>query len=320
MLAAGAALVGIPLSAHALDLTPDASRFLSDPNYLPMMGQVYGYTGYDHTWTNGDTFNSLGADVSSFHVNADTISQFLSYGVTDDLDINAAIRYAPGTQREIDRANGARTFLDSSGFSDPSFGADWRALDQSTFPVDVDIFGSYTPDLGNSDAASATNDGTVARGGQSGAVGAALGYGTRDFSLRGAFNANIYGNSQTLDLGTGDVSEAQGYTDYVLSLATQTRLDSLFSVNAGVDRTFATNHGGFNTITGASHLVQPGDMTALRLALNYTLAPDHAVLSATYAHEFFDNSQTLVDNPADDTSVHDKSGNIVGVQLYYALP
>lgn len=323
-LAAGAAVVCLPLAVHAQDAPPytppDGSRILSDPNYLPYAGEFYGHTDYTHTWTSGDTFDSTGAKASSFHVNTDTIGQFLSYGITDDLEVNAAIRYAPDTSRKIDFANGTTTTLDSSGFSDPSLGVVWRAIDQGPSPFLVDFFGNYTLDAIDSKAASPTQDGTIARGGQSGTVGAALGYESPQFGLRGVFDANFYGNSTTLDLGSGDLLRTQGYNDYVLGLESQWRFSPVLSVNAGIDHTFAANQNTTNEVSGVNHVLNPGDVTALHAAVNYHLVPNKVVLSAMYTHDFYGNSSTAFLNPASDTTVHNKSGDTVGVQLYYTLP
>jgi hypothetical protein len=319
-LAAGAAFVFFPLTAFAQDLTPDSTRYLSDPNFLPYAGQIYGYTDYTHTWTNGDSFNAANDRTAAFHVNTDTLSQFLSYGIMDDLEVNAAIHYDPDSQRETDHENGTQTNVTSSGFSDPSFGLDWRALDERSYPVTLDLFGAYTPNWIDSNSPSPNADGTIARGGDLGTVGAALGYETHQFSVRGAFNANIYGRSDTFDLMNGDTLHTDGYTDYVLSLMTQTRLDPMFSVNAGIDHTFASHQNDFNTATDVSHLSEPGDTTALHAALNYNLVPDTAVISATYTHDFYGNGQSVYALPAFNTSTRSRSGNDVGVRLYYLLP
>jgi len=320
-LVALAALICVPLQAHAqaLDLTPYPGRILSDPNFLPMGGQFYGTTAYTHGWTDGNSANYAGLDTSSFHVNTNTLDQLFAYGVTDNLSVGASIEYAPIDYREVDYASGGSTTLDSSGFSDPTFGATWRLLDQNAYPVDVDFLGSYTPDWIDAHTASAFQDGTVARGGQSGTVGGALGYDTRSFGIRGAFTADFYGDSSSYNLANGDTLQTQGHTNYDLSVATQTRLNELVSVNAGVDHTFATNTSAVNLSTGAPHYSEPGNETALQLALNYNFAPTF-VISATYAHDFYDDGRTYYDNPVLDTETRDKSGNIVGVKLYYDTP
>lgn len=317
-----AALLFVPLEVHAqaLDLTPYPARFLSDPNYLPLAGQIYGSSSYTHGWTSGTSENALGLESSNFQVNTNTLDQMLAYGITDDLSVNASIQYAPQSYREVDYANGSSASFDSSGFSDPTFGATWRLLDQGSYPVNFDLLGSYTPDVIDAHTATAFEDATVARGGQSGAVGGAVGYETRSFGIRGAFNANFFGKSDIFNLANGATTQTQGFTDYKLSLETQTRLTDLFSVNAGIAHTFAANQSAVNLANGVPHSTEPGDDTALQLALNYNFVPDAFVISATYAHEFYGNGHTLYVDPALDTTTRDKSGNLLGVKLTYATP
>ena len=317
-----AALACMPAAAfaQAIDLTPYSGRILSDPEFLPLAGQVYGTSSYTHGWISGNSVDDLGTEFSSFHINTNTLDQTLAFGITDDLSVHASIQYAPQDYREIDYANGQRAFFDSSGFSDPSFGATWRVLDQGTWPANLDLFGSYTPDWINAHTATAFQDGTVARGGNSGLVGVAVGVVTRGFSIRGAFDANFLGQSSVFNLGNGDVIQTASHTNFDLSLDTQTRLTDLFSVNAGINHTFASNAGAINLANGAARLNEPGDVTALQLALNYNFVPDAFVVSATYAHDFYGNSSTLYANPAFDTATRDKSGDIVGVKLSYATP
>jgi hypothetical protein len=306
--------------AQVLDLTPDPARTLSDPNYLPLAGQFYGTTAYTHGWTDGNSADAAGLETSSFHINTNALDQLLSIGITDDIAVNASIAYAPANFQEIDYTNGRSASLNSSGFSDPTFGATWRVLDQNAWPVDLDLLGSFTPDLIDAHAAATDADGTVARGGDSGTVGAALGYDTRSFGIRGAFNADFLGDSNVYDLSNGDTLQTQGRTNYTVSLDTQTRLTDLFSVNAGLAHTFASNQTGVNLTTGASHYSEPGDTTALQLALNYDYIPNQFVISATYAHDFYDNGRTFYEDPAADTESRDKNGNVVGVKLSYATP
>jgi hypothetical protein len=320
--AAGAALLCIPLQAHAqaLDLTPDTSRILSDPNYLPLAGQIEGSTAYSHGWINGSGVNAAGDQISSFHINSNVIGQTLAYGITDDLSVNGSVQYVPRTFREGDGADGRVTSFDSSGFSDPTFGATWRALGQNAWPVSFDLFGSYTPDLINAQTASAVEDGTVARGGQSGAAGAAVGYETRSFTIRGAFTENFFGTSNHLNLADGDTLEDGSYNNSELSLATQTRLADLFSVNAGIDHTFSSNVNSVNVANGVARVTEPGDETSLRFALNYHLVPNAVVLAATYDYDSYSNGRTLFADPALDTGARNRNGNVLGIKLDYATP
>ncbi|HEX3431075.1 MAG TPA: hypothetical protein VHT03_09320 [Rhizomicrobium sp.] len=317
-----AVFASLPVAAFAqvIDLTPYSGRILSDPEFLPMAGQLYGTTAYSHGWVDGNSVNGAGTQFSTFHINTNTLDQLLAYGITDDISLNARIQYAPQDYREIDYTNGKTGYLDSSGFSDPTFGATWRVLDQNTYPANFDLFGSYTPDWISAHTGTAVQDATVARGGSSGIIGAALGVVTQGFTIRGAFNANFLGQSSILNLSNGEVLQTGSHTNFDLSLDTQTRLSDLFSVNAGVSHTFASNTSGISLTNGASRNDQPGDTTELAVALNYNFIPNAFVISATYAHDFYGNSETLYANPAFDSGTRDKSGNILGVKLYYATP
>lgn len=58
----------------------------------------------------------------------------------------------------------------------------------------------------------------------------------------------------------------------------------------------------------------------MQLALNYNLVPNSAVLAATYAYDIYDNGRTDYANPVLDTEGRNKTGNVLGVKLYYATP
>lgn len=305
--------------AQALDLTPYAGRILSDPEFLPLTGQVYGTTAYTHGWVDGSSVDSLGAETSTFHINTNTLAQSLAYGIADDVSVGASIQYAPQDYRAVDYTNGQSAYLNSSGFSDPTFGATWRVLEQNTFPANFDLFGSYTPDWISAHTASAIQDGTVARGGDSGIIGAALGLVTQGFSIRGAFDADFLGQSSVLNLSNGDVIQAASHTNFDLWLDTQTRLTDLFSVNAGLSHTFASS-AAVNLANGGARLDEPGDSTSLKAALNYNFLPNALVISATYAHDFYGNSNTLYADPVFDTQTRGRNGDTLGVKLYYTMP
>ena len=315
-LAAAAAVLCLPLAAMA----QEAPRYLSDPNFLPLTGQIYGSSNYTHIWNSGDVFNGSGAETSTFNTNTDTLSQFFSYGITDDLSVNGTLHYEPDSNRNVSYANGTSASFNSSGFDDPSFGVTWRALEQGMFPVNVDVFGSYTPNIFGAKIASANGDGTVARGGDSGIAGAAVGYETPQLGLRGFFEAHFFGRSGSTVLATGDNLTTDGYTDYVLGLESQYRFNPLFSVNAGIDHTFTAHENALDENTGITHILNPGNSTALHAQLNYNLVPDKVVLAGIYTHNFQGNLGATFANPASDYAIRNRSADSLGVQLYYTLP
>jgi len=138
--------------------------------------------------------------------------------------------------------------------------------------------------------------------------------------MRAAFNANVNGRSSTINLDSGDILQTQGYTNYDLSLATQTRLTDLFSINAGIDHSFASNESSANVASGVAHYSQPGDETGLQLALHYNFVPNAFVISGTYAHDFYDNASTYYADPALDSETRNRNSDTLGVKLYYLMP
>jgi hypothetical protein len=82
-IAFGLALVLLPIGAQALDLTPDASRVVSDPAYLPLGGQLFGSTEYSNGNTSSNTDNYLAAPKSSNNTLSNTVNQAFEYGITN---------------------------------------------------------------------------------------------------------------------------------------------------------------------------------------------------------------------------------------------
>jgi hypothetical protein len=316
----GASVTLLPLTGWAQDLTPDASRILSDPNYLPFQGQLWGYTNYFHTWSNGTNYSASGAEISSFQTNANDFNQFVGYGVTDDLMIDASIAYEPGATRDVQTAKGTTASLSSWGFSDPTFGATYRVLDQAASPVTFDIFGSYTPDWISSKIATTTTGGSFANGGQEGEIGAALAEETRFVTVRGSFSTQFLGRRQIDDAATGDIFDQGGHTNYILALETQTRLTEQFSINAGVTHTFDSNSSYTNTANDMTHTVSPGGDTVLDLAANYQFIPDTVVGSVIYRHGITGDTSNIYPDPTADVVTQDQYRNLIGVQLDYVLP
>ncbi len=148
-----AAVVVFPLSAFAqpgYDNT-SALRILSDPAYLPFAGQFEGTTAYHYDQASGDVFDSTGAPDYTFHTITDTISQSLQYGLTDDLSFQFGISYDPSQKRNDIFPDGSMKSLQSNGFTDPSFGVTWRAIDQANGPMNLDLSASYDPDAFNAE-------------------------------------------------------------------------------------------------------------------------------------------------------------------------
>lgn len=308
------------MRAQALDTTPDTTRIISDPLFLPHDGQFYGATSWDWSSTSQDIFNALGAPDSRAQITGNSLNQDLQYGLTDDL----ALRFDWGYDwRNVSRhpVSGGLVTRSSSGWTDPSFGLTWRAIDQAGGgPFSLDLRADYSPDAFPAKAATSVDEGTIARGGQSLDVGATLGHQTRDFTIAGTFDA-IYLDGRKVDnQNTGGFTATDALWNYRLGLATQTRFTDQLSLNAGVGHTFADRADVFNSSTGLTHVSTGADFTDLNVALNYHFVPNTVVGSIGYQHNFYDNTRNLFPtSPADDTAIRNKDEDVVGVTMRYSL-
>ena len=169
----GLALALLPMGAMALDLTPDASRVLTDPAYLPLGAQIFGNTEFSLGEANSTTNDHLGALLVSNSTAISTILQVLDYGVTRDftLRVTGYFQLLGSTNTP---ASGGSTITTSDGLGDPIFAAVWRVLDEKEHPFNWDLIGSYTPSLIKAESATPELNGTVARGGAMASGGTAL--------------------------------------------------------------------------------------------------------------------------------------------------
>jgi hypothetical protein len=126
-----AAAVLVPFAAHAMDYSLASDRILSDPLYLPLQGQIVGDSSYQWATTSEDVFNAAGVKTESERVSANPLNQSFQYGVTDDFALSAAIGYDPSATTHINPVGGTSTVRTDQVWSDPTFGAVYRVLDQN---------------------------------------------------------------------------------------------------------------------------------------------------------------------------------------------
>ena len=315
-----AALASVPANAFALDFTPDASRILSDPLYLPLQGQLTGTTAYTYSANTGHVDDALGARLYSFDISTNRIFQSFTYGVTDDFSLGLSDNYDPSSERRQFLAGGGTTQRDSSGFGDPAISATWRVLDQNTNPVSLDLLASYAPDLVNSESASPTSDGSVARGGQALTLGVGLGHETQDFTIRAGLDANWYGPRKVEDDTGATTSSLGSFWNYSLDLSTQTRLTDRFALDAGAGYEFGQDANLINHVSSVDFTSRAGNVGSLRLGLDYTIVPNQLVLGATYGYYMYDTSRdTSVGTPSADSYTRNQKENVIGAKLDYTF-
>jgi hypothetical protein len=316
---AAASVLAVSTQALALDATPDSTRIVSDPLYLPLAGQIYGQTNYSWTSTKQDTFDATGAKTSFSQITGNAIDQQFQYGVTDDLALRLDWGY---DWRDVSRhlVPTGSVIRSSSGWSDPTFGVTWRAIDQGVNPFSLDLRADYSPDAFPAKAPTTVDEGTVARGGQAVDLGFTLGHETRDFTIAGLFDANYLDTRNVENQNTGGFTTAGAGWNYRLGLATQTRFSDVLSLNAGVGHTFTNNTDVFNSNTGLTHVSTGGDFTDLNAALNYHFVPNTVVGSIGYQHNFYDDTRNLFPTaPVNNDSVRNKDEDVVGVTMRYVF-
>src|SRR5262249_19935107 len=230
------------------------------PMYLPLTGEIYGNTGYVYSDASRSVFDATGAPAATGNITSHAFTQELLYGVTDDI----ALRFDWGyvVSRDTSRHGIPTGFTEnsSSGWTDPTFGATWRAIDQRDGgPVSLDLRFDYSPDAFPAKAANPDEEGTVARGGQALDLGLTLGHETRGSRLAGVFDAQWLGTEKVLNQNNDSINHTDSRWNYTLGLASQTRLNDLLSVNAGVGHTFNNDAFVFNETTGVPHIQKPGD-------------------------------------------------------------
>lgn len=311
-----------PIRVFALDFNPDASRVVSDPAYLPLEAQVFCTTEYSYGNTNLNTNNYLGTPLSSNNTVSCTIFQMLEYGFTRDLSlrVNGFFQLLAGTNTTD---SGASTLTTSDGWGDPTFEAVWRFLDEKEHPLSWDLIGSCAPSLISAQSATPDLNGTVARGGSTEALGTALSFKTKSFTIYGEFNA-VYLDDRNVLNQTNNITTTYDSTwQYDLYFTTQTRFIDSLSLNAGVSQTFnQAANATFTNVNGdlINFVYQPGNITTLIAALNYQVTPNRFVASLIYSHDFYGNGgNTDQTFPKTDTAITDRNDDIYSAEVRYVF-
>jgi len=312
----------LPLVARAWDLSPDATRILSDPSFLPSGGQLFGSTLFNYNQLSSNTANYLGSPQSSNTTDTTTLNQLFEFGVTDDLCLRVSDIYQVQGATNTN-ASGASTVTTSTGFGDPNFTAVWRFLDEKTQPFNWDLIGTYTPNLFSAETGTQDQFGTLARGGATAAVGSALSYETRGLTVYGLFLATYLDGRDILNQATNVTVSYEPSWQYAFEIMTQTRFADDWSLNAGVSQTYADDaSASFVTTAGktVSFTTQPGQLTMLSASLNYQVTPGGFAASFLYSHDFYgDGGNDYPTLPKNDTTTSGKQADIFGAMARYAF-
>ncbi len=313
---AGTFLFALAMHAHALDFTPDASRELSDPAYLPLQDQFVSTTSLSLTRTRDEVYDYLGALKNSNTVRSTVFTQTFADGITDDLTLRLTTAYGH-TKSTSNPPGGTPSSTFSHGLDDPVVGLTWRALDQKEHAVNWDLIASYAPDLVQAIAATPTQVGSVARGGQATTVETAVSYKTRDFTLYVDGGAT-YLSTRTLSDNINIATTYTPYWQYFLGLNTQTRLSETIAIDAGVSGTYSSKYQGAIPGTVVAFDVKAGSQAAVHVALAYNVTPNKLAATFTFSHSIY--ASTSVDfatQPALSTTTRNRKANALDARLQY---
>lgn len=303
-----------PLCAAAQDAP---TRIVSDPLYLPVKNQVYGVTGYTFARPTGQNFKA-GSETSTFTSDDNTFAQTVAYGLSNRLTVRLGFGYGVNERDSTAEATGDVTVGNARGFNDPTFSVTYRLLDEPSSPLILDVTGGYSPDWLTAIASGGVGEGTLARGGQNADVAIAIGRVARAFTIAGTVTSTYVGEQTTEQLSNGTSTSAAAHWSYAAGVATQTRLTSRTSFDAGVTVGSAASYTVLNLTNANSHTSEPPVTRSLNLALNYHFHPD-LVGAFVYAYDNNTDSANTFDKSTSDTKVKDRTGNTVGVRLLYAF-
>jgi hypothetical protein len=314
------ALSLLPMGAQAFDLSPNVSRVISDPSYLPLQGQLFGSTEYSYGNTGSNTNNYQNTLASSNNTISNTINQTLAYSITDDFTLRVSGSYE-WLNSTTTSTTGANTGTNSNGFNDPTLGVTWRVLDESQHLLNWDLIGAYSPNFINAQSANQTENGTVARGGDTETFGTALSYKSQDFTLYLEATTTYLDNRDVLNPANQITTTYNSSWQYYLLVSTQTRFTNQWSVNLSLSQTYDDNVNAFYVNNGGTLITSnrvPGDVTDLIGALNFQAVPDRFVISAVYNHNFYNiGSTTYAALPASNTTVFNKGEDVFSGELRY---
>ena len=279
-----AVLAMAPAAAHAFDLTPDTTRILSDPAFLPLKGQLSGETTYSYLDLSEDRVLPNG--VTSPHVSGrrDSVGQSLSFGLTDRFSVNASMNYAE--QRDKDTYPFGIFDFYSAGFNNPTIGATYRAIEQGATPVSIDISANYSPDVFAARAASTSRGGTVASGGQSEGVTIAASREMKSLTLQLSAGATYFGDRKMAETADNSTMTVGANWNYRVNLLTQTRLTERLFVNAGAGYSSQTDTTASDPFEGISNTNSFNPTLTTYIAPGYQVIPNRLVLSVEYDRDY----------------------------------
>ncbi len=316
IMAASAAQAGM------LDFTPDPSRVLSDPTYLPMKGKFSAETGYSYSHNQNTSYTvSTGAEKGDSTSKSHVVDQSIAYGLLDTLTLRADMSYTPEAKTGTNNVTGTRVVRSREGFSNPNFGITYRAFEQaSSSPVTLDLSADYAPDAIDAERArNGLDTGSVALGGDVATLGTQLSYKTRSFTIAGLAGVSYYGDAELEVNNTTTVIDTDSYWGFYVGAKTQTRLTDRFSLDLNARYDAATDTDITNVKTGITSNRDQGDSVDFGIGLNYDVIPGRLVANLSYNYTLIDDTTNTFAVSASDTRAESDFSQTFGARLKYAF-
>lgn len=315
-----AALLWAATPGYALDFTPDTTRYLSDPSFLPSHGQWEGATKYDFSHSAGDWIDANGMKELAFRRNSSEVGQLIGFGLTDDLRLSVRSAYAFTSRLKDSYVWGATSTGRSDGFFDPTFAVTYRAIDQGASPVSLDVSVDYMPDMLAAKAPSTLRSGTVASGGSAFGAGAYVNREMKSLTLQGFIRLRHQMPRKIENLSDNSPTSLTPLTDFSFGVNTQTRLNDQFSMDVGASYMVAGTDTVTNALRGTSFKDELGNSISTYLAMNYHIIANKLVARLEYDHAFVNDEIHSAPIPTySGGKWENQGGNTYTVSLLYAF-
>ncbi len=354
--AAALLLLASASPAFAGDWDLSSVRLLSDPSFLPLAGQVEGVFSYTYENDRYDFINERNPLFPrSYTRDANIFLPELHYGITDDVSVFANLGWSNNRTSEsyayeklvFDKPAGqpynpvnplgrylsfppfrpfhfvrAQAHVDfhSLGAQNPVFGATWRVVDQARAPVNIDLTGSYTPDIFRAREAAVGRTGSIAAGGQSGTVQAAVSREMRILTLR-AYAGFSYLGRRNVAAGLQDFS-ASPHAAYTAGVQSQLRvLPFGIAINAGVNAQQAVRYDRNESYSRfafvSPYTIEPNGFLSPYAGLAFPILGNHLVGEVLYQHDFIDNQKSILYGDA--TRDFHQQANLYTARIFVAF-
>jgi hypothetical protein len=301
---------------------PIGARIISDPLYLPLQGQVYGSTAFTMNTGLSKSYNATGAESTRSFNYADSFSQNLAYGATDDLDFHVTESFVVSGTDVDHQLRGTTSQANANGFTDPTFGATYRAVDQRhSAPLDWDLTLNYAPDMMDASSAGGGHDGSENAGRQAVTMETLVGREMKGFTIAGLAGVTYNGKKTYTTLANNDTNTNSSYWNYFTALETQTRITDRFSINGDIRYNGYDDNNATNQTTGENWINKTPDDVDFTVALNYHFIPNRLVGQLSYDNILYTTSGASTDHttPTSNSTTSELGHNILGARLFYTF-